>query len=99
MAKLKVLPSQDIISGLKGKVDFYVHNGIPCARRWPRSPGHLRAPAVMAQWSKFSYVAGLWSTLSPTVRDAYIAQASGSGLTGRDLFTRGYLTNIYRYTY
>ncbi|GAI98357.1 unnamed protein product, partial [marine sediment metagenome] len=54
MAKLKVLPHQAIIDGLKGKVDFYLHRGIPCARKWPKSPGHLRAPAVMAQWQTFT---------------------------------------------
>jgi len=99
MAVLKVLPHQDIISGLKGKIDFYVHCGTPCARRWPRSPGKRRAPAVEAQWSKFAYVAGLWSSTSKSVQDAYNEMASGSGLTGRDLFTRGYLTNIYRYDF
>ncbi|MBA7543512.1 hypothetical protein ES705_35843 [subsurface metagenome] len=97
MATLTALPHQAIIDGLKGKIDFYVHDGTPCARRWPRSPGKRRAPAVEAQWPKFAYVAGLWTSLSQTVQDAYNTMASGSGLTGRDLFTRGYITGIYRY--
>jgi len=99
MAKLSVLPSQDIINGLKGKVDFYVWMGIPVARRWPRSPGKRRAPAVEAQWAKFAYVAALWSTTSPSVKAAYNTMASGSYFTGRDLFTRSYIKGLYHHTF
>lgn len=107
MAKLEALPSMDIISGFKGVIDFYVNYqacdrevsgpGIPCARRWPRSPGHRRSPAVEAQWSAFSLAAGYWKQLTPVVQDAYNKMASGTGLTGRDLFTRGYISGLYRY--
>jgi len=97
MAKLTALPHQAIIDGFKGKIDFYLWRGIPCARKWPRSPGHLRAQAVMEQWADFSYAAGAWTLLSDVVQDAYRALAVGSGLSGRDLFTRGYLTGLYRY--
>jgi len=107
MAKLANVPALDIISGFKGVIDFYVNyqsgnrevagKGIPCARRWPRSPGHRRAPAVEAQWSAFSTAASLWNQLSDEVQDTYNAMASGTGLSGRDLFTRGYITGLYRY--
>lgn len=99
MAKLLVLPHQAIIDGFKGKVDFYMHRGIPCARAWPRSPGHARAPAVEAQWSSFGYAAQEWQNLSPEIQDAYREMASGTGLTGRDMFTRSYLTGLYRYEF
>jgi len=107
MAKLKVLPELAIIDGFKGKVDFYVYHascdpelrgeGIAVARKWPRSPGHKRAPAVEAQWEAFSYAAGAWTLLSPEVQEAYRALSVGSGLSGRDLFTRSYLKGLYRY--
>lgn len=107
MAKLANLPALDIISGFKGTIDFYVNyqacdrevagDGIPCARKWPRSPGHVRAPAVEAQWTAFTTAASLFPTLSQEIRDAYNAMASGTGLTGRDLFTRSYLSGLYRY--
>jgi len=97
----------DVISGFRGKIDFYLcyetcpvetgEVGIPCARRWPRSPGHLRSPAVMQQWSAFSEASRFWSQISKEVRDAYNKMASGTGLSGRDLFTRGYITGLYRY--
>lgn len=97
----------DIISGFRGVIDFYVNYqtcpaetgevGTPCARRWPRSPGHLRSPAVMEQWSAFSEAAGLWSQVSQEIQDAYNKMASGTGMSGRDMFTRGYISGLYRY--
>jgi len=107
MAKLKALPGLDIISGFKGVIDYYVNyqscdrevagKGIPCARRWPRSPGHLRSPAVMEQWSAFSEASRYWSQLTPRVQETYNKMASGTGLSGRDMFTRGYISGLYRY--
>ena len=97
MAKLAVLPEQAIISGFKGKVDFYLWKGLPVARAWPRSPGHVRAPAVEAQWPIFSYAAKAWATLSDEVQSTYRTLASASGMTGRDLFTRSVIKGLYRY--
>ena len=107
MAKLLSLPSMDIISGFKGVIDYYVNYqscdrevsgpGIPCARKWPHSPGHKRAPAVEAQWAAFSEAAQLWSQLTPAIQDAYNKMASGTGLTGRDMFSRGFISGLYRY--
>jgi len=97
MAVLKVLPHQAIIDGFKGVIDFYVHRGTPCARRWPRSPGHERSPAVEAQWAAFIEAARLWKQTSPAVQQAYIKMASDTGLTGRDLFTRSYIKGLYPY--
>ena len=106
MAKLTALPELDIISGFRGVIDFYVNHqscdpelempGIPCARRWPRSPGHQRAPAVEAQWQAFSYISRAWSTLSPAIQQAYKDTAASTvKLTGRDLFTKNFLSPTY----
>jgi len=107
MAKLTALPSLDIISGFRGVIDYYVNyqscnrevagKGIPCARRWPRSPGKRRAVAVEAQWPAFTESSQYWLQLSPEVQDAYKKMASGTGLSGRDMFTRGYISGLYRY--
>lgn len=97
MAKLTVLPSQAIISGFKGSIDFYEYLGIPVARMWPRSPGKVRAPAVEAQWPAFATAAREWINLSPVVQEAYRSLAQSSGLDGRDLQVRGYLSGLYRY--
>jgi len=97
LAKIKALPGQKTIDGLKGKLDFYIHNGQPVVRMWPRSPGKERSPAVEAQWPSFSYAAQLWSQLSKPVQDAYNLMAISSGLSGRDLQVRSYLKGLYRY--
>ncbi|GAI00479.1 unnamed protein product [marine sediment metagenome] len=97
MAKLLALPSTAIIDGFKGTIDFYVHRGIPCARAWPKSPGKARSPAVMAQWPFFAYASKEWSHLSPIVQEAYNSLATNSGLSGRDMQVRAYLTGLYRY--
>lgn len=97
MAKLLVMPQQAIIDGFKGNIDFYVNMGIPCARAWPKSPGNARSPAVMAQWPLFSYASKEWNNLSQTVQNAYEELATNSGLSGRDMQVRAYLTGLYRY--
>lgn len=93
MAKIDKLPSLAIISGFRGVVDFYVHCGQPCARKWPRSPGHDRAPAVQAGWPAFAWAASYWNSLSPEVRDAYKQMAQGTNMTPRDLFTKSIISS------
>lgn len=99
MAKLLNLPSQTIIDGFKGTIDFYVHCGVACARSWPRSPGHRRAPAVEAQWADFAYASRIWTQMSAELQAFYNHQAESSRWSGRDLATRGYLANLYRYEF
>ena len=93
MAKLAKMPNQVIIDGFKGKIDFYVNMGIPCARRWPRSPGRRRAPAVEEQWAPFVWASQNWNSLTPEVQDAYKRMAAGTNLSGRDIFMKCYLAS------
>lgn len=97
MAKLTALPSQAIIDGFKGTLDFYEYMGIPVARAWPRKPTGPRTTAVQAQWPAFKIAAKEWTNLSQIVQDAYRKLATNSGLTGRDMQVRAYLTGLYRY--
>jgi len=97
MAKILRFPAQHVIDGLKGKLDFYVHDGQACVRTWPKSPGRVRAPAVMAQWAAFSAASRVWASMSPSVQAAYNHMAGSSRWSGRDLATRSYLANLYRY--
>lgn len=106
MTKLPALPAKDIISGFRGVIDYYVHYqscdrssvgaGTPCARRWPRSPGQRRAPAVEAQWAPFAWAAKNWNSLDPYVQEAYRQTAQESNLTARDLFTKAFITDYFR---
>lgn len=97
MAKLTALPEQAIISGFKGKIDFYLYMGIPVARKWPRSPGHKRAPAVEAQWPTWAYASRIWSQMDDETQKAYIETAAGAHKTGRDLATLAYLSGYLKY--
>jgi hypothetical protein len=97
MVVITSMPSEAIISGFKGTIDFYEYMGLAVARTWPRSPGRKRAPAVEAQWENWAYAAREWRNLSPTVQDAYRALGHSSGLSCRDLQVRGYLAGIYKY--
>jgi len=91
------MPSDSVISGFKGTIDYYFYMGIPVARAWPRSPGKTRAPPVEAQWPAFIKASQEWSQLSPFVKDTYNSMAQSSGLVGRDLQERAYLSGLYRY--
>lgn len=92
MAKIKKLPGLAIINGFKGKLDFYVWMGIPCVRSWPRSPGHDRTPAVETQWPAFAFAGSYWESLSTEVQQAYVSMASGFPVTGRDIFTKSFIS-------
>ena len=90
------MPSEGIISGFRGKIDYYLCRGQACARKWPRSPGSKRDPAVMAGWASFSYASQEWINLTQVVQDAYNEMAGASGLSGRDVQQRAYLSGLYR---
>lgn len=92
MAIIKALPAMHIIDGFKGKLDFYVCRGIPCVRKWPKKITSERSPAVQSSWPLFTEASKLWNTLSDAVRESYNSMASGTGLTGRDMFMRSYLS-------
>lgn len=97
MAKLTKLPNQGIIRGFRGILDFYVYLGIPVVRTWPRKPHQPRTAEVKAQWPTFATAAREWQNLSSIVQDAYRKLATNSGLTGRDMQVRAYITGLYRY--
>lgn len=97
MAKITGMPHMDIISGFKGKLDFYIHDGQACVRRWPKSPGKKRTQAVMDQWEDFRTASRLWSHLSPEIQQAYNSMAQGGSLNGRDLATRAYIKGLFTY--
>lgn len=96
MAKIKEMIGRKIISGFKGTLDFYYHDGQACVRMWPRSPGHNRSPAVMAGWAAFTTASREWNNLSEAIRRTYEEMATGSMLSGRDMFQRAYMKGLYR---
>ena len=99
MVVLTNLPEQSIIDGFKGSVDYYVHCGTVCARKWPRAPSGARAPAVEEQYSAFAYATRLWNLLSPEVQTSFIIMAKGTRLSGRDMAQKAYLSGAYQYEF
>jgi len=97
MAKITEMLGEKVISGFKGVIDFYYYCGIPCCRAWPKSPGRERTPAVRAGWASFAYASQEWNNLSDEIRRAYEELATGSALSGRDMFMRAYMSGLYRY--
>ncbi len=93
VAKIKAFPSMAIVGGFKGTLDFYYNMGIACVRTWPKSPGKRRSPAVMAQWDTWRYITKAWSKLSPEMQAVYYASASGTNLSGRDLFQKNFINS------
>lgn len=96
MAKVVALPAKGIISGFKGTLDFYIHDGQTCVRRWPKSPGKKRSAAVEAQWPTFTYATRFWNTLSPEIQASYRMLSTGTGLSARDMAMRAYLSGLHR---
>jgi len=96
MAKVTALPAKGIISGFKGALDFYLHDGQVCVRRWPKSPGKKRSVAVEAQWTSFTYASQLWNTLTPELQNSFRPISSGTGLSARDMAMRAYMSGLHR---
>lgn len=97
MVVLKSFVGRKIIDGFKGKLDFYIHDGVQCVRSWPRSQGKSQTPTSIAQWPMFTYASQSWMEISPFVREAYFAICAECGLHAKDWFMRGYITGIYKY--
>jgi len=97
VAIIAKMPGMKVIDGFKGKIDFYVYMGLPCARKWPRSQGKSQTPASVAQWPVWRRAAELWPQVSPDVRQALRDMTQGTNLTAKDMFFRGYVAGTLRY--
>jgi len=95
LAKLKSMPNSNIISGLKGTVDFYYWKGIPVARQWPRSPGSNRSPSVKAQWPAWGAASKLWVRLSKAHQMLHGAWCGHGRYNPRDLQIKSYISGLY----
>lgn len=94
MAVLKQLPHQAIIDGFKGKVDFYLWKGIPCARMWPHWPKRDPTDPERAAQQSFAYITKAAAQLPEYIVDQYRRMAVGTPWTWRDLLTRSYLQGL-----
>lgn len=94
LARLDKMPSQEIIDGLKGVVDFYYWKGIPCARKWPHWAKREPTPDEKAAQDRFAYAARSWKNLPEYVKAAYNNMAASTFNTGREIYMRTYLSGL-----
>lgn len=87
MAKLSELPAYHIISGFKGKIDFYVWKGLNIARKWPKKPLLPRAPAVAAAGAAWAELTADMSFVPPELRRIVAAIFAHTSWTWRDAYT------------
>ena len=107
MAVITKLPGLDIISGFRGVLDYYIYymscdrevagKGIICVRTWPKKAIYERSPAELATQLPFTAASRLWSSLSPEIQESYRKMTGRGGLNGRDIFSKSYISGIYRY--
>lgn len=96
MAKLKVLPHQDIIDGFKGKVDFYLWMGIPVARMWPVWRKRAPYPSELANQQDFTRINQAAITMPLEFITAYTELAQGTPFTWKDLMVRSFMRGLWR---
>ncbi len=95
MTKLGALPALQVVAGYRGKIDFYYHKGIPCARRWPRWKLTRRAPAVAAAGAIFGDFATRVNALDPELRAIAATEAGPYNWTWRDYATAAAFGTVY----
>ncbi len=96
MARLRVLPHQDIIDGFKGKIDFYIWKGIPCARKWPVWRPRAPTPEEKANQDDFTRINQAAIGMPVEFIDAYRTLAQGTPFTWKDLMVRSFMRGLWR---
>lgn len=94
MVRLGALPNQAIIGGFKGKIDFYLWKGIPCARRWPRWRKRKASPAEAAAQEAFAYINQMAAFIPTFIRAQYVRQVTGTPFSWKDLLVKAYISGI-----
>ena len=85
MAKLTAIPALQIIKGFRGIIDFYVHDGQACARKWPTKGKTSRTPGVIAASQVFAYVQRYTTNPDPLFRLFATMAAADAPSTWRDI--------------
>ncbi|GAH78230.1 unnamed protein product, partial [marine sediment metagenome] len=95
MARLDALPHIDIINSLKGTIDFYIHRGVPCARRWPRYRPAARSAPAIASANLFGEIVKSYSIVADTVLAALRDAAADNPRTARDILVSAVLGHLH----
>lgn len=95
MARLTALPSLEIIRGFKGKIDFYLWKGLPCARAWPRYRQENTTPASKAAAALFGDILRGYGLICTEARNWFIEDAKDQPRTPRDLYVSAVLGHLH----
>jgi len=78
----------DWLAGMfDGVLDFYVWNGIPCVRTWPRSDRYYTSPAQRDSAAAFRQVGAAKALMPEVLRRSFAAFALGSTYSWSDVMT------------
>lgn len=97
MVVLKEMVGQKVIDGFRGVIDFYYWKIIPVARTWPRKPKGPRSPASQLTAQIFKQASEVFHDVTPAVQEAYAEMVTGTNLTWKDMFFRGYVSGTLRF--
>lgn len=95
MARLPALPSESIIRGFKGIIDFYLWRGLPCARAWPRYRPARQTDASRAAALLFGAVIKAYILTHSTVLHQLAIEATAIPRSTRDLYVSGVYGNLH----
>jgi len=95
MALLAAMPSQDVIDGLRGSVDFYRWCNLVIARSWPHYTPENMTARTKAQATAFAYLLSQTNSLPAHVVESWEWLASQSKLAWRDWMARAYLGGTF----
>jgi len=95
MARIDVLPSIDIIRGLKGILDFYLWKGLPCVRAWPTYRPARQTAASLATALIFGAIIKSYNLLANLPLAAYREDALDQPRTARDIMVTGVYGNLH----
>ncbi len=94
MAILDNAPTQVIIDGFKGVLDFYQWRGLWCVRKWPVYKPRIPHVTESLNQQSFAYINKLWRTIPSFVQNLYRAMAVGTPFTGKDLYVIAYMGGL-----
>ena len=92
MAKLKAMPSKDVIDGLRGVLDIYTWCDQVIVRKWPHYPSWHTTKKQAAWHQMFAYANRAAARLPSHVKHTWKVLHWKGGLTWKDWFLRFYLS-------
>lgn len=95
MPRLNRLPALEVIRGLKGVLDFYYWKGIPCVRKWPRTPPSHRTAKSLAAAALFGAVVHAYALVGGAVKALFDQDAADQPRTGRDLYVSAVFGHLH----